>query len=154
MKYIWRDYIPEGAEYIELWLDGEAVRMTGLDDGWKNFFEYWKNEDNITLNDNYWCKVVFDGDTPFGIVALSVWDESFNIMELLVDPKLRGQGRGSALLKELIEKGDKIIGKSINNAEAVIYPNNPASQKAFENAGFTFDHTSDEGDALYYVLKR
>ena len=28
---------------------------------------------------------------------------------------------------------------------------NPASQKAFEKAGFVFDHANDDGDVLYFI---
>ena len=58
-------------------------------------------------------------------------------MEILVDPAKRGQGYGAKLLKELITV-EEIIGFAIQKSEAVIFPNNIASQKAFENAGYTY----------------
>ena len=41
----------------------------------------------------------------------------------------------SSALKELLLESDRIIGKKITIANAVIFPSNKASQKAFEKAG-------------------
>ncbi|MDE7297428.1 MAG: GNAT family N-acetyltransferase [Lachnospiraceae bacterium] len=148
MKYIWQDYIPEAMEYIETWLDEGAVRTTGLDDGWKYFYEYWKNEDDCTLGENFWCKVVFEDGQPFGAVAFGLWEGSITIMELLIAPQLRGQGRGTALLQELLRDAVSIIGQPIRRATAVVFLTNPASQRAFEKSGFVFDYEHRDLEAL------
>ena len=46
---------------IESWLDIEAVRFTDCDDGWDQFVEYWKNEPDTMLNENFFVKVILDG---------------------------------------------------------------------------------------------
>ena len=38
-----------------------------------------------------------------------------------------------------------------SKAEAIIFPSNIASQKAFEKAGFKYHHTQEDGDAMTYV---
>lgn len=43
-----------------------------------------------------------------------------------------------------------MVEKSIVKANAVIYPNNIASQKAFEKAGFTFVSAHPDEDAWNY----
>ena len=63
-----------------------------------------------------------------------------------------GQGLGGKLLQELLA-GEEIIGFAIENAEAVIFPSNIASQKAFEKAGFRYHHAHEDGDAFYYVYE-
>jgi GNAT superfamily N-acetyltransferase len=78
---------------------------------------------------------------------------SVTVMEIVVDPEKRGQGIGRKLLKELLARED-IIGFSIVKSEAVIFPTNIASQKAFTNAGFRYHHTHEAGDALYYAYKK
>lgn len=83
MKYIWQDYTPETMEYIEEWLDADAVRMTGLDDGWRDFYEYWKNDAGCTLGSNFWCKTISDSKQPFAIIAFGLLEDAVTIMELL-----------------------------------------------------------------------
>ena len=152
MDYKWRDYDPGTMCYIESWLDEAAVRSTGLDDGFCAFYEYWAKEDGFAVGRNFWCKVVFENDTPFAVVAFCLHEGKVTIMEILVDPAKRGQGYGAKLLKELITV-EEIIGFAIQKSEAVIFLNNIASQKAFENAGFRYHHTHPDGDALYYVYE-
>ena len=75
------------------------------------------------------------------------------IMEIVVEPGKRGQGKGSKLLKELLES-EEIIGCAIQESEAVIFLTNTASQRAFEKAGYQYHHTHQDGDAVYYVYER
>ena len=113
MNYAWKDYDPKTMGYVEKWLDRKAVRMTGMDDGWRDFYEYWSKEDGIIVGENYWCKVVFEDDKSFAIIALSLYEGNITIMETLVAPKMRGKGKGTKVLKELLENGKDIIGFNI-----------------------------------------
>lgn len=150
MSYIWKDYHPVTMSFIESWLDTEAVNMTGIDDGWRAFHEYWITDGGLNPGVDYWCKVVYDAGIPFAIIAFSLSDKTVHIMELLVKPEMRGKGLGSSLICELLSDGERIMGRRIEKASAVIYPNNHASQKAFEHAGFTFDYANGDGDAWVY----
>ena len=153
MNYIWKDYDPEKMQYVEKWLDKKAVRMTGMDDGWRNFYEYWANEEGFVVGENYWCKVVFEDDKPFAIIAFCLYEGNITIMETLVAPKMRGKGKGTKIIKELLDNAKSIIGIDIYKAEAVIFLSNKASQKAFENAGFRYESTHEDGDAMNYVYE-
>ena len=84
MNFTWKDYNPEKMQYVEKWLDKKAIRMTGMDDGWRDFYEYWANEEGFVLGENYWCKVVFEDDKPFAIMAIGLHDDNITIMETLV----------------------------------------------------------------------
>lgn len=152
MNYVWHDYDPKTMGYIENWLDEPAVRSTGLDNGFRDFYEYWANEDGYIAGENYWCKVVCEQDKPFAVIAFCQHESKIIIMEVVVAPEKRGQGGGTRLLKELLER-EEIIGFAIHKSEAVIFPSNIASQKAFENAGFQYHHTHENGDAMYYVYE-
>lgn len=154
MRFDWKDYAADTMPFVEDWLDDYAVRMTGLDDGWGSFHEYWITEGGMTPGKDYWCKVVYDQATPFAVIAFSLYDETYTIMELLVKPEIRGNGIGTSVLHELILCGNLIFGNIIEKATAVIFPNNPASQKAFEKAGFVFDHANEESDVWYYSYRR
>ena len=75
-------------------------------------------------------------------------------MEVLIAPQKRCQGKGTKLLKELLNSKE-IIGFKIQKGEAVIYPSNIASQKAFENAGFIYhnNHKDENGDSMHYIYE-
>lgn len=60
MNFVWRDYNPETMGYIETGLDEYAVRMTGMDDGFRDFYEYWANEGGCVVGEDFWCKVVLE----------------------------------------------------------------------------------------------
>lgn len=63
------------------------------------------------------------------------------------------RARGSKLIKELLENAKTIIGVDIHKAEVTIYPSNIASQRAFENAGFRYHSTHEDGDAMTYIYE-
>lgn len=151
MKFSWTDY-DISMSFIEDWLDDETIRVTGLDDGFRDFYEYWKSED--TSGETFRCKAVSENDIPFAVIAVGKNEGKYTIMEFIIKPEERNKGKGTQLLKELLEKSTNILGQEIISAEAVIYPSNPASQKAFEKAGFVFSHPHEDGDAFYYVFKK
>ena len=154
MNYVWRDYDPETMMDIENWLDESAVRSTGLEDGFCSFYEYWIKEDGFCLGENFWCKVVYENGQPFAVIAFCRHEDKINIMEVLIDQKKRGRGKGSKLLKELLGS-NMVTGFYIQKAEAVIYPDNIASQKAFENAGFKCrrTHKDEDGESMIYIFE-
>lgn len=150
MNFVWRDYKPETMGYIENWLDESAVKSTGLDEGFRNFYEYWANEDGFSVGENFWCKVVSQNDDPFAVIAFCQHENKIIIMEIVVEPEKRGHGFGTKLLKELLDS-EEILGFAIQKSEAVIFPSNIASQKAFVNVGFQHHHTHEDGTAMYFV---
>ena len=154
MNFGWYDYNPETMEYVETWLDEHAIRMTGMDDGFRDNYEYWANEGENIVGENYWCKVVFENEKPFAVIQFGFHEDTFTIMETFVAPEKRNQGKGTELLKELLANGNAIIGREINRADAVIFPSNKASQKAFEKAGFKYLRTNEDGDAMDYIFEQ
>ncbi len=152
MNFVWRDYNPKTMDYIENWLDESAVKSTGLDEGFHDFYEYWANEDGFVVGENFWCKVVCENDKPLAVIAFCQHEYKLLIMEIVVAPEKRVQGIGTKLLKELLDS-EEIIGFPIHKSEAVIFPSNIASQKAFENAGFRYHHTHEDGTSMSYVYE-
>ena len=148
MNFTWHDYNPETMGYVEDWLDESAVKSTGLDEGFRAFYEYWAKEDGFKVGENFWCKVVCHQDDPLAVIAFCRYEDNTDIMEILVKPEKRGQGIGSKLLKAFLESF------SVQKSEAVIFPGNIASQKAFENAGFRYHHSHEDGTAMYFVYAR
>lgn len=152
MNFVWYDYNPNTMSFIENWLDESTVKSTGLDEGFRAFYEYWANEDGFVDGENFWCKVVCESNTPLAVIAFCQHEHTILVMEIVVDPQRRGRGIGSKLLKELLGSKE-IIGFAIQKSEAVIFPNNIASKKAFENAGYQYHHTHEDGTALYYIYE-
>ena len=153
MNFVWLDYNPETMGFVESWLDKHVVRMTGMEEGFHQEYEYWSNyEDNI-VGENYWCKVVFENEKPFAVIEFGLYEGVVTIMEIIVAPEKRGYGMGSGVLNELILNAKGIIGIDIPKAEAIIFPSNIASQKAFEKAGFKYHHTHEDGDAMTYIFE-
>ena len=152
MELIWTDYDPDTTGFVEDWIDGWTVRSTGLDEGFRAFYEYWAHEDGYVPGENFWSKVVWENGEPFAVIALCEYESKVTFMEVVVAPEKRGRGLGTKLLKELLGC-EQITGLVIEKGEAVIFPGNEASKRAFEKAGFRCDHTREDGDALYYVYE-
>lgn len=150
-NYIWRDYDPNTMPYIEDWLDEGAVQFTGLDNGFRSFYEYWANEDGFVIGESFWCKVICEQDTPLAVIAFCQHEQTMLIMEIIVAPQQRARGIGTKLLKELLTCTE-VIGYAIQRSDAVIFPSNVASQKIFEKVGYQHHHTYEDGSAIYYVF--
>ena len=133
------------SKMLEMFEDNDDIQGV-----WHN----WENEDEFVSGGNFWCKVVFENDRPFAVIALCQYEQKTMIMEVLVAPEKRGRGKGSKMLKELLENGKDIIGVNIQKAEAIIFPSNEASQKAFSKAGFKHESTHEDGDAMNYVYEK
>ena len=133
---IWRDYTKEDTALVDSWLDADAVRLTGLDEGFDEFCRYWENESDPVRGEYFRCKIVSENPRPFAAIAFGYYSGTVTIMEIVVDPALRGQGRGTAVLREFIKNAADWIKQPISVFEAVVFENNPASQVAFYKAGF------------------
>ena len=132
----WQDYTKEYAALVDSWLDADAVRLTGLDEGFDEFCRYWENESDPARGEYFRCKIVSENQRPFAAIAFGYCSGTVTIMEIIVDPALRGQGSGTAVLREFIKNVTDWIKQPISVFEAVVFKNNPASQVAFYKAGF------------------
>ncbi len=151
LKYGWVDYSKDYREIVESFLDDEAIKSTGCDDGFEAFYTYWMSEEDTRLNENFWFKVISTDQKPIAIIAIAKSPQNeFTVSEFIIAPTERRKGHGKAILKELLSNSSTILGERIDLARAVIFPSNIASQKAFAGAGFDFSFTHPDGDALYF----
>lgn len=153
MKYNWIDYTIEYATLVEQWMDEDAQKYTGCDEGWENYINYWKNDSGTQWGVNFWCKLICEKSIPFAVIAIGFYDNRVTISEFIVAPEYRGKGYGTTALRELLSYGIEIIGLKIESAVAVIFPNNISSQNVFEKAGFIFEAAHPDGDAWYYTYQ-
>lgn len=151
MVFEWKNYSCDFSGIADTFLDQEAIKNTGCDEGFNKYYDYWLSDKETILNQNYWCKVVFNDCLPISVISVGKSRENeFTISEFIVSPNLRGKGYGTKILQELLKCSNEILGQEIKIAKAVIFQNNIASQKAFEKAGFIYTGTHLDGDALYY----
>lgn len=150
MKYTWIDYCGAYEAGVEALFDSEAVKFTGCDDGFLAFYDYWRRE---LKEGEFFAKVILDGGELIGVAALArAEDGVFTVQEFVIAPKHRGKGVGTAALTELINNSKDVIDEEIKTAEAVIFPKNIASQRAFSKAGFK-EISRDEGGIRYVYEK-
>lgn len=154
MKFTWDNYSATYKDIVETWLDEDAKKFTGCDEGFEEFYNYWVNEAETKLGENFWAKIILQEDIPVGVLVIALWENAFTVSEYIISPNYRGNGIGSSALAELLTESKMILGVEILNASAVIYPNNIPSQKAFEKAGFRFESEHPDGDAWNYKYKR
>lgn len=152
MKFNWITYNNEHKEIVESWFDNDVKNFTSIDDSWDEYVLYWKENSDSNKGEYFWSKIISDKNgVPFGVIAIGMYDDIFTISEYVIDTQKRNMGYGSSALKELLMESECILGKRITVANAVIYPSNVASQKAFEKAGFVYKSMHPDGDALYYT---
>ena len=154
MKYTWIDYNSAYEKIVDSWIDEDAQRFTGCDEGFEEYYQYWVNDADTKIGENFWAKIILSGSDQIGIITLGLWENVFTISEFIIRPDKRGMKYGSSALTELIAHSKDIIGVEIQEAKAVIFPNNIPSQKAFEKAGFKFYYEHPDGDAWYYRYQK
>ena len=153
MTFTWLDYTTEYAPLVDSWMDETAVKMTGIEDGIDSEWQATLKESVNFPGCKDFFKIVCGNGVPFAAVKYGYYQNNVTVSVIIVDPMQRGKGRGSAVLRELAENINRLVGEKTDKIEAVIFPSNTASQRAFGNAGFVFEYAHEDGDALYYSIK-
>ena len=140
----WKDYTKEDTALVASWLNADAVRMTGMDEGFDAFHQYWKNESSPERGEYFWSKLVSENGHPFAVISYGYCDGTVTIMEIVVDPAVRGQGKGTAVISEFLNNAAAWIAQPITVFNAVVFQRNTASQIAFYKAGFVLEDKDQE----------
>lgn len=154
MKYGWNDYSPDYSALVNSWLDRDAVAMTGIDTGWEEYVNGMIADSANYPGSMSFIKIILEDNKPIAVMALGYYQGVVTIAEFIVAPEERKLGKGSLIIADLIENSNELIGLQINQYKAVIFPSNPASQRAFEKAGFHFESAHSDGDVWYYVYDK
>ncbi|MBR6427126.1 MAG: N-acetyltransferase [Clostridia bacterium] len=158
----WQDYTKEDAALVDSWLDADTVRMTGMDEGFDAFHQYWKNESSPERGEYFWSKLVSENGHPFAVISYGYCNGTVTIMEIVVDPAVRGQGKGTAVISEFLNNAAAWIAQPITVFNAVVFQRNTASQIAFYKAGFVLEakdqerwkRTVNDSEILFRYTKR
>ncbi len=151
MKFSWMDYALE--DTVESWIDEETKSLTGLSEGFHAFFDYWKDneEQDSMYNENFWCKIISKDEQPLAVIAFGLWDDSINIMELILMQCDRNKGYGPQIIQELLDESQWICGYPIFRANTSILEHNIPAQKAFKKVGFKFQYADEDLGIWHYT---
>ena len=157
MFFEWADYCEKYEDEISSWMnDPDTCRFAT--DSIKDEHEYYMgiSDDydghNYKFNETYFCKVILEESEISGVIIIFRGDEyPVHINPLIVNPKHRSKGYGTKIISELISNITDITGYDGNIFTADIFPDNKASIKAFEKAGFILAGIHISGDCAYWV---
>jgi len=116
------------------WRNDETVRRVSLDTreiAWEEHRDWFcRTLERADRN----LLIAEDGEMPVGVLRFDVEGDVAEI-SIFLDPKLVGRGYGSAMLREGATWARRnLVGVAILRAK--VKPDNPASSRAFEKAGF------------------
>lgn len=147
------DYEAKFAQLVDSWLDEEAIAMAGIDQGWDRYWEDVKEDAVNFPGCQDFCKVILNDGSPCAAVCYGIFQKTMTISEILVAPEVRGKGIGTKLLSQLIEIARKMGLDCVNCVTAVVYPQNAASRKSFQNAGFQIEGKTEDGVDLIFSYR-
>ena len=95
---------------------------------------------------------VYGGEGPDGPIITETIDAVTGSIAFVVDPELRGRGYGRALIGAMVRHPDL---RSVELFEAGVEPENAASRRCLEAAGFVVRSAQPDFEAmLFYWLAR
>ena len=150
----WVDYCEKYEDEVKAWCQDElSLRyVTDKDNGIKEDYEYWQNEDGFTHNKTCFCKIVLDGEQPVAVlIILGGNGYPLNINPIIVNPALRNRGYCTRIIKELLGYTQEILAINQRYFEAGISLKNIACIRAFEKAGFVLAGKHKDCDFAYWV---
>lgn len=146
---------------IDRFLDADAAYYTGCDGGIDAYVRYWRAQPQVHWNMDFWCYRIAVKTGTIGVITIfrlpqKEYDRIPNMVHLSIgafwiDPTMRGRGIGTMILQDIFANTETLLGLSYHTAQAVVYPDNTLSRRAFEKAGFRLHHTHPDGDAQYFT---
>ena len=138
----------DDVECIGRWHKASNVKRWVPIENWLAYYQA------VSQNDNYYLYSVF---LRQGILIAYIAAEVENgnaAICLVVDPDQHGKGIGTAVLQKMLQQATSLFG-DIHSYRAGIFPENIASIKCFEKAGFKKFGKGNDGEILYsYNIRR
>ncbi|WP_422660565.1 GNAT family N-acetyltransferase [Paenibacillus sp. EC2-1] len=166
MYLVWKDYDQSYANEINQWLKHhDTYKYTEIEDwhvSYKNIIDgidfYYANGSDgekcyYKLNDDYYCKVVFDQEQLIAVldVYINPLGTEIIINPIIVSPSYQGRGYGTLIINEFTIHRNKILKEgAFSKISVVIERGNIPSIRCFEKCGFMYVNDSDNGAFLIY----
>ena len=128
-------------ELLQSWQGDPEVRRWIYIDDWKEYFGA------VSPNPEYYLYTVFSVGAPIAQIAAERIGDELSLM-LIVEPQSRGKGVGRMVLLEMLTCSAALFG-DVSHFAAYIHPNNTASIKCFESAGFECKGSDPDGELIY-----
>ena len=93
--------------------------------------------------------MVYDGDTALGQLQLDTYADNTGSVGLAVNPQWRNQGYGTKILQAFLRRPE--VTKLIR-LEVTIEPDNIASLRCFQQAGFIQASLEPDGEGFLHFL--
>lgn len=156
MIFTWVDYCEKYENEIDAWMNDELIIRHAVDESLKADHLYYTTSSEFILNENYFCKVILEGEAVIGVMTLLINENNTDLNKNLIlinsiftSPEKRNQGYGKKIINELIVHTEKIIPYTDNIFEAEIDTDNAASIHTFDKLGFVFVGKHDKNDYGY-----
>lgn len=132
------------AEYETWWTDAELRRR--IERPTRVWFDY------VRQTPGCFAWLIYEDGSLVGQVQLEPYLEQIASFGLVVKPELRGQGYGKRILRALLERDEMA---PYARLEVTIEPDNTASLRCFESAGFRQQEGGPDWEGfLHFVFVR
>lgn len=152
MQFQWIDFQKRYLNDLIVWQEDRATKCYATEDLAEDI-HYYQAHPDYQENENFFCKLVLQNEQLLAVLILLGEDQTLTINPLIVAPSMRGQGYGTAIIKELIENTKKILGSEFLCFEAGIDLKNTRSLQLFKKAGFHLQKIHPDGDFGYFMYE-
>lgn len=148
--FVWDDYSEKYKDLISDWTDDEALKFA-INTTWHDEYMYYLAEAEYEYNKGFFCKIVFDAETPIAVLILLTGDGfPVTVNPMIINPSLRGKGYGTEIVRQLISNIDELVPNHSDIIEAGVDIENTASRRIFEKNGFEMTKIHPGGDFVFY----
>ncbi|WP_427338100.1 GNAT family N-acetyltransferase [Caloranaerobacter sp. DY30410] len=143
--------VPVKEEHCDLlfkWVNDETVRKNSFNTNEIDYEQHKKWFENKIKSSNTFIYICYiDKKIPIGQIRVDM-EDGIGFIDYSIDKKYRGQGYGTKLLKEIVNKFKNEV-RNIRRLVGKVKIENIPSQKAFAKAGYRHEKKNDYIE--YYI---
>lgn len=129
------------AEYETWFSDAELSRR--IERPTRLWFDYVRQTPHV------FAWMIYEDGRAIGHLQLDTYPNQTNYLGLVVNPQLRRQGYGKCILRALLEQAEVA---QLQLLEATIEPDNIASQRCFQSAGFRQEPAAPDAEGFLHFV--
>jgi RimJ/RimL family protein N-acetyltransferase len=141
-KYVFKVCTENEIRVTSGWHKDPSIGRWIFIDDWNAYFKAVKDDPD------YFLLAAYEGAEMVAEIAAEKKGNELAV-SVIVDPRLHGKGIGRALLLKLCDEHTSLFGTGITSISAYINPENTASRRCFEKAGFVYIKNDDDGEMQY-----